>query len=392
MSRTGGIDMRTIVLGIASCLVIGAASPLWATTGTCTISMARAVNSLHLPFNVPAANGIALGVEFDTSGSFTLSGDAWFNQFGADGASFPTGFGPNGFLIMHSGGVVGTIDSKGNIVVPNFASAFATDFCPPRSPDYPISPALTTTTQFRVVSGAVDTTEGTPMDPSGVVTIEGEDLIPAACGAGAAILTGFAITCQLSPVPDLTRLPQGPTLDKPGGTGKIGPALPDQPPACDAPPQCPPIPGDTLKLKARLSPGLATLDFTQDVYLRLAASDTAFVLVKVPAGKFQPKGSGYAFVDLPPNKKGVDKDGTSLVVYHGQKSNAAVSSTIAGTIKLVKHKGTFTLSASLLGLDLTGLSGAGTLLVQVGPYTFSTDVALSAKGKAVHIARPASSR
>jgi hypothetical protein len=109
------------------------------------------------------------------------------------------------------------------------------------------------------------------------------------------------------------------------------------------------------------------------------------VLLKVPAGKFQAKGSGFAFVDKAPGKSGTDKDGTNLVVYQGQKSNGAVSSAIAGTIKVAKRKGALNVTAKLQGLDLGALSGAGTLVLQVGPYTLTANVTLSGNGKVVKI-------
>src|SRR5262249_14687937 len=94
------------------------------------------------------------------------------------------------------------IDAAGNVTLPGFAMAFATDFCLPRSPDYPLVPDLTTGLQFRFVTGQVFPLEGVALDfTTGTLTLNGQDVIPAACGAPGPLLSGPAAPRPAGAIP-----------------------------------------------------------------------------------------------------------------------------------------------------------------------------------------------
>lgn len=346
-------------------LVVAMHSAVHATEGTCTITHATSANNLNLTFAIPVVNGLVMPVSFDeASGTFSMSRDAWSSQFGANGATFATGFGPDGFLILGPGTVTGTIDAGGNVVLPDFALAFATDFCPPRSPDYPLSPNLTTEAQFLEVTGQTFSTTGVPLDFStGSLTLEGQDVIPSACGAPGALLSGLRLTCTLSPIPNQASLPPAPTLAATGGKAIIGKPLPTTPPTK-------PVKGDVLTLKTKLEGWVAPpVDFGRDVHVNLATGDGTVVLLHVPAGKLQTKGK-KAFVK--------DTDGTSIVVVTGHEANDTVSAAFGGTVTFISGKKGIVLKVRVLGLDLQGVTGPLTLAVAVGPR--SATVAVNANG------------
>lgn len=356
--------MRTTALGVML-LGVAAAPVAYATMGTCTITRIISTTNLGLSFpTITAATGLAMPVEFDAAaGTFSMSRDAWANQFGPAGAVFATGFGPNGFLIMPPGAVTGTIDAAGNITLPNFASAFATDFCPPRSPDYPISPDLTTGLQFGFVSGAVSPQRGVPIEfTTGQVTLEGLDLIPDACGAGAAILSGFRVICVLSPIPDQAALPPAPSLALRGGI-KIGKPLPATPPPR-------PDKGDILTLGGLLADWPRGVDPAEDLYVR--SGD--LLLLRVPAGRLQPLAGGTKL-------KVVDTDGTAITVLTGRKKNATVESAPGGTIQFKRARAGWKLKLRVQGLDLAALTPAGEMTIASGPYSGTDDVTVAGSGR-----------
>jgi len=359
--------MRYAPLALALALVL-LAGPARASEGTCTVTSAISSNNLNLPFPIPVANGLVMPVEFDaSSGAFSMKRDAWSTQFGSGGAQFDTGFGPSGFLIMSPGTVTGTIDAAGNVTLPGFAMAFATDFCPPRSPDYPILPDLATGRQFRFVTGQVFPLEGVALDfTTGTLTLEGQDVIPGACGAPGALLSGLRLTCTLAPIPDRTQLPPPPTLASLGGKAKIGKPLPSAPPKK-------PDKGDVLTLKTRLagwptSPDLAS----EDVYARLADGNGDLALLRIPAGKFRTKGK---------RSQVRDKDGSAIQVVTGHKESDAVSAGFGGMITLVTGKSGTALKLRVQGLDLGRLSGSASVTIAVGPHSATAAVSVAGSGK-----------
>ena len=224
--------MRRAPLALALAIVLFA-GPARGTQGTCTVTSSITTTNLNLSFPMPVVNGLVMPVEFDgAGGTFSMQRDTWSAQFGPGGAKFAIPFGSdvNGFIIMSPGTVSGTIDAAGNVTLPGFAMVFATDFCRPRSPDYPIVPNLATGLQFRFVTGQAFPIEGVALDfTTGTLTLEGQDVIPDACGAPGALLAGLRLTCTLAPIPERTELPPPPALTKLGGKAKIGKPLPSPP-------------------------------------------------------------------------------------------------------------------------------------------------------------------
>ena len=364
--------MRRITLALAALVLAGtSAGPAGATTGTCTVTSLRApVANFGLTFTLQNVVGLAMPVEFDdTAGTFSMSRDAFATQFGATGAVFPTGFGPQGWIVMNPGTSSGTIDGGGNVVLRHFTLGFATDFCPPRSPDYPIVPDLSTMTQFRVANNAAFPRTGTPLDGTATLTLDGVDLIPDACGAGGPTLSGIRMTCQLSPAPNLAGLKPAPALEKLAGTAKIGPELPTAA-------STKPVKGDTLALKGNLTNWSGFNLATDDLFIRIQigsgeqAEDVA--VVRVPAGKFSTKGKA---------SKVVDKDGTVIQLMTGRKKNDAVDAATGGSIVLTSGKKGIKAKVSVLGLDLAKLTGSAELIFAIGPYSSTVAVTASGSGK-----------
>jgi len=211
--------MQRTILGLAVLLLVARIPAAYATDATCTITSAVSTNSLNLPFVIPSAVGLVLPVTFDeAAGTFSMSRDPWADRYGSNGASFNTVGGVQGYLIMEPGTVTGTIDAGGNVTLPDFGIAFATDFCPPRSPDYPLLPELKTGAQFLRVTGQTIAVTGVPLDfATGKITLEGQDIIPGACGAPGALLSGVRITCTLSPIPNQALLAPASTVLTPPG-------------------------------------------------------------------------------------------------------------------------------------------------------------------------------
>jgi hypothetical protein len=377
--------MKRLTLALGTLLLaVSVPCSASAASGTCTITQALVrVLSLTLDFSSSTPNGLQMPVTFDEStGTLTMARDAWANQFGTGGLSFDTGFGPHGFLIMGPGTVSGTIDAAGNVTLPDFALAFATDFCPPRSPDYPLLPSLTTGIQLWTLSGQTYASQGTPLDfGTGMLTVQGFDIIPSACGAPYPLLTGLVMTCQLNPIPDKSKLPPAPELTKLTGLARIGKPLPSTPPSK-------PDPGDVLTFKAQLQPGVAKLDFVnKNVFLRVSNATDDVAIVRVTAGKFTTKGKGFQVVDRPPNKSGTDPDGTVIEVVKGQKENGpTVMSATAGSIRVTPgRKGALVLQVQVQGLDLGALTGTGTVTVAVGPYAVTAPITVTGSGKRRHL-------
>ena len=67
-------------------------------------------------------------MDIGTDGTFTLQRDAYTAVYPSPGLEFATGFGPSGWLDWDSGPITGTIDSNGQVVLPNFGMRLWTDF------------------------------------------------------------------------------------------------------------------------------------------------------------------------------------------------------------------------------------------------------------------------
>jgi hypothetical protein len=361
--------MRRARFALALALILFA-GPARGTPGTCTITSAITTTSLTLSFPMPVVNGLVMPVEFDaSSGTFSMQRDAWSTRFGSGGAQFDIPFGDNlhGFIVMSPGTVSGTIDAAGNVTLPGFAMVFATDFCRPRSPDYPIVPDLATGLQFRFVTGQAVPTEGVALDfTTGTLTLEGQDAIADACGAPGKLLAGLRLTCTLAPIPDRSQLPPPPALASLRGKAKIGKPLPSAPPKK-------PDKGDILTLTTRLAGWPARLDLgSQDVYARVASGDGDLVLLRVPTGKFGTHGK---------RSQVRDTDGTAIQVITGHKATDAVSAAFGGMLTLVAGKGGAALKLRVQGLDLGRLSGTANVTIAVGSYAATAAVSVAGSGK-----------
>jgi hypothetical protein len=360
--------MQRTIVGLTVLLLAARTLPAYATDATCTVTRAVSTNSLNLTFVIPSAVGLVLPVTFDeAAGTFSMSRDPWNARYGSNGAVFTTVGSVLGFLILEPGTVTGTIDAGGNITLPNFGMAFATDFCPPRSPDYPLLPELRTGTQFLRVTGQSFAVTGVPLDfATGTLTLDGQDVIPGACGAPGALLSGLRLTCTLSPVPNQALLaPAATALTASSGKAVIGKPLPEEPPAK-------PVKGDVLTLKTKLGQWASLADVgANDVFLSLAGGESR-VVVRVPAGRFQTRG-----------KKAVvkDSDGTSIEVSSGHKESATVSAAYGGVMTFVSGRKGLALKLRLLGLDLTGLTGPTVLAVAVGERSATVDLTATGTGK-----------
>jgi hypothetical protein len=360
--------MQRTIVGLAVLLLLARIPAAQATDATCTITSAISTNSLNLPFVIPSAVGLVMPVTFDeAAGTFSLSRDTWAAQYGSNGASFNTVGGVLGYLIMAPGTVAGTIDAGGNITIPDFGIAFATDFCPPRSPDYPLLPELKTGAQFLRVTGQTIGFTGVPLDfTTGKLTLEGQDIIPGACGAPGALLSGVRITCTLSPIPNQALLaPPSTALTASNGKATIGKPLPEEPPQK-------PVKGDSLTLKTNLGRWASLADVAaNDVFVGVAGGESSVVL-RVPAGRFQTRGKKATVKDT---------DGTSIEVAAGHKQNADVSAAFGGTMTFVSGRKGLVLKLRVLGLDLEGLTGPTVLAVAVGQNAATVDLTASGTGK-----------
>jgi hypothetical protein len=137
------------------------------------------------------------------------------------GLEFATGFGPSGWLDWDSGPIVGTIDSNGQVVLPNFGMRLWTDFSETGVPEQvgDVKASLQSGIQQRSVAGNPVLFFGEPVQADGTVRLVGTGLVTFQL----ALQTGTGLTCRLSPVPDLASLPKGPTLKSSKGKIKIGP-------------------------------------------------------------------------------------------------------------------------------------------------------------------------
>lgn len=366
--------MRTTLALILS-VILAAPATAHATTGTCKIlQFANVVASYELTFSVDASTLPEMPVEFDEeAGTFSMKRDTWAAAYGAIGLPFFTVGTVLGFVVMDPGTVTGTIDNQGNVVLPSFANHFSTDFCSPR-PDYPTAPTLATTRQRYITQNAPYESQGVPIDPAtGELTLEGFDIIPAACGAGGPTLNGLRMRCRLNPIPNLAMAPDPTALAKVSGKAQIGKPLPASAPAK-------PDKGDVLTLKAKLMAGGATFDFPgTDTYVEVRSGTDSLVVIRIPAGKIVKKGKSFKVTDKP--AKGSDPDGVVFDVLKGRKQNATVQAATGGSLTLTPGKNDIALALTAQGLELSALGGTVRVGLLSGDYEASANVNVKGAGK-----------
>jgi hypothetical protein len=340
-----------------------------ATSGTCTITNMRqdVLRGIGLTFAIPVANGLPMAVEFDeVSGTFSMSRQAWFDQFGTLGASFDTGFGPHGYLIMNPDTVTGTIERDGTIALPSFPMDSATDFegpCPCTNLPL-VGMGLTTGSHAGAVPEGGDSTRGAPLDfATGSVTLAGTGVIGTAPGASGSLINDVVMTCTLDSVPNQANLPESPAFTKIVGKAQVG---------TDA---------DKLVLKTTIGKSTMPLAFAtgQQMLVNLVVAGTPVVQMRIAS--FTAKGKKLTAVrdDTCKLKKnateGVCKrDGTTTCataadcttndVIELQKGRKGESPTVASVVVKPKAK-TTPLLVNVTGVDIASLSGPVTVEVWV---------------------------
>jgi hypothetical protein len=360
--------MRIITLMLLLALAVGPRTAS-ATSGTCTITNMRqdVLRGIGLTFPIPVANGLPMAVEFDeASGTFSMSRQAWFDQFGTTGASFDTGFGPHGYLIMNSDTVTGALERDGTIALPNFSMDSATDFegpCPCSALPL-VGMGLTTGSSAGAVPEGGDSTRGASLDFStGSVTLAGCGVIATAPGASGSLINDVVITCTLSPIPNQANLPEPPAFTKIVGKAQVG---------TDA---------DKLSLKTTIGKSTTPLAFAtgQQMLLNLVVAGTPVVQMRIAS--FTAKGKKLTAVrdDTCKLKKGATtgvckRDGTTACtsaaecatndVIELQKGRKGESPTVASVVVKPKPKAT-ALALNVTGVDIGSLSGPVTLEVWV---------------------------
>lgn len=340
---------------LAIILAVGFAmtAPAWATTGTCTVSSATLlVLSQGFTRPLPGMVGYAIPVEItESTGAMSLD----LTTFPGDTFDIS---GVNNSVTLQPGKVSGTLDRNGNVALPPVPVHFTTDLAP--GVDLGGPEALITGLSAVTVSGVDYLTEGSRLNfTTGVMRIEGQTVITNAPVVGVAS-SGLGLECTLAPIPSASSLPKAPTMAVGGkiqagsGTGVVG---------------------DDLTLKAKIKNGAATIDPTQDVFVRINVGDTTVFLVRVPAGQLTQKGK---------KSSGFDTGGTTIRVLEGRKESGGVKADVSGSITIVRAKKATSLTLKHTGGDFTTLSTASSaqVTVAVGSAT-ATDVITVKGGKKI---------
>lgn len=364
-----GGRMRIIMTMLLLALALGARTAS-ATSGTCTITNMRqdVLRGIGLSFAIPIAEGVQMGVEFDeASGTFSMSRQAWFDQFGAQGAQFFVGFGmTHGYLAMNPDTVTGTIERDGTIALPNFQMNSATDFegpCPCTL--LPLEGmGLTTGSHAAAVPEGGDSTRGTPVDfATGSVTLAGTGVIPVAPGASGSLINDVLITCTLSPIPTQANLPESPAFTKIAGKAQVG---------TDA---------DKLVLKTTIGKTTTPLAFATAQQMLVNVVVAGEPVVQMRIASLTAKGKKLTAVrdDTCKLKKGATEgsckrdatitcataaDCTTNDVIEIQKGRKGESPTVASVVVKPKPKAT-PMSINVSGVDIGSLSGPITVEVWV---------------------------
>lgn len=340
-------------------IALGVAMPVSAApvSGTCTVTtIASVARSLGFVFPITPPQGFQFPVSIDAAaGTIVLDTTGWPVR-----QQFDT-FGITSYMTLPSSPVSGTIDGGGNIHLPMFTAEMATDYC---SACGNIDSTFDLATGFgaAVLSGNTYFVQGTPLDfTTGAVMLIGHGPSPDAPGGGST--SGLEIACTLSPIP--SGLPKAASLTTPKGKVKIGPPLPDQPPASG------PVPGDTVTVKTKLKRGAATLDANNDVWVELSNGAGPVALIMVAKADLQTKGKTLVATDT---------DGSVVQVLMGRKTNTAVSATLGGKLVVRSTKKTVSIALQETGLDLGGLTGSGRATVQVGTNLASAAFSVSGAG------------
>src|SRR5262249_22628067 len=302
------------------------------------------------PFSNIGAVGLAIPVDIDEStGKLTFHREAYTTPYPSPGLQFPTGFGPDGWLDWDPGPIQGTIDSSGQIVIPDFATRFWTNF----SQEGLGAPALAgggttnlmTGIQARLAANRPWLFCGQPVGADGVVRLVGTVFV----NFQLPLQTGTGLTCQLSPVPTLANLPKGATLVSAKGKVKPGPASND----------------DELTLTAVLASGTPppVLDGTQDVLLRLNPSSNQPLNLYAAGGMFTVKGKKLLVQDPEGSLKLIQAITDQPV---GRDQPPAPPATGGGSLTVTKGKKKTTLVWKVKGVETSQLTGAVTATVAIG--------------------------
>ena len=340
-----------------------------ATPATCTVLRLDAAGTF--PFFNIGAIGLELPVDIDAAaGRFTLQRDAFTTPYPSPGLKFPTGFGTtSGWLEWDPAPVEGTIDSNGQIALPNFGMRFWTDLGSEGGAPSVVgamNPTLSTGIQAQAASTRFWLFYGQAIGSDGVLRLVGTGSI---LYAGLALQTGTGLTCQLSPVPNLAEMPKGPTLVSAKGKVKPGPDAN----AAD----------DGVTLVAVLASGARPLpvDGAQDVLLRLKGATGEPLNLVVPGNHLQAKGKKLSLQDT---------DGSVIQAISDQPPGTnqppAPAPTTGGSLVVKKTKKGAILTFKVTGLETAQLSGQVEVTVGVGAQSASRQVTFVAgkKGSKFH--------
>jgi len=347
--------MRRMLFAVTVTAVALVTARVHAAPATCTVTQLDVVGTF--PFYRVGAVGLVLPVDIDTAtGRFTLQRDAFTTPYPSPGFKFQTGFGPFGWLDWDPGPIDGTIDSNGQVVLPNFGMRFWTDFSTPNVAGLAgsMTPNLTTGIQAQSAANRYWLFFGRGLDTSsGSLRLEGTGLI----NFQLPLQTGTGLTCTLAPIPNLADLPKGPTLVSAKGKVKAGPAAHD----------------DELTLTAAVLNGARApvLDGSQDVLLRLkpASGPGEALNLLVLAGNFRVKGKKLSVQD---------GDGSLITAISDQPPTQdqppAPFATSGGSLVVKGSKKRTTFIYKVKGVETGQLTGAVDVTIGVGPRSASRQV------------------
>jgi hypothetical protein len=325
--------------------------PRFAVAASCTAEVGAIAVFAHVPcagsYSFPDVDQLIIPIDIDEA-----SGTLHVQRQNLPELSIGTQGGPVS-LQLAGGTVDGTIDAAGNVWLPNFnvTELFFSNLLS-------TNPTLSTGWQSVPLNGIEYVSHGSRLDFStGLLTLEGADILINTPIAGCASVSGVHITCRLDPIPDRTKLPQGLSLKGVSGTVKMGKAES----------------GDVLTLKGRIVLGQAPLDFKkQNLLVRLAGPDgKAIVLLLVRAGEL--KGRRVL--------SSRDTDGATIEVVTGHKGVDATSAPFSGSITVATGRKQAALKLRVGGLDLSGLAGPLDTTVTVGPSTVAATATVSGSSK-----------
>jgi hypothetical protein len=343
--------MRTRERGLfGACLLVAGLSGT-ALGGTCTIHSGGATLIAHVPsagdFEFSSVDERVLDVDIDpTTGKFTV------HRIGIAPIDVGTQGGP--VKLDFSGpDAVGTIDAAGNVSLPavSYDELFGTAHLP-------ANPTLGTGPHSEQLNGKEFGGHGTPLDfTTGILSLEGAQLLPNAPIVSESVISGLRIECQLAPIPAPATLPKAATLKAVGGNAKSGRSGPP----------------DTLKLKATLvASGIPANLATGDLFISIHASGGPdLVSLFVRAGDLHGKGRHLTVTD---------SDGSLLHVLAGRTGDADAPGPTSGTLHATTGK-KVQLNLRVTGLDLTPVTGTLVLSVTAGPAAASTKLTVSGTGR-----------